>query len=184
LEILRAAAAQQARETTNDAFASLVDEHGGSVYKFCRSLAYNKDDADDLFQEVFLKAFEQFGKISSSDSPKSFLFSNALYLWKSWKRRYARRSRLVPVGELCGSVPDDASLEDSFLAGEETRLIRGIVAELPEKFKIPIVMHYTSEMSVPDIASVLSLPDGTVKSRLFKARKLIGKGLRANGYEA
>jgi RNA polymerase sigma-70 factor (ECF subfamily) len=90
----------------------------------------------------------------------------------------------VPVGELCENVPDNTSLEDNFLAGEETRLIRDIVAGLPEKFKIPIVLHYTSEMSVPDIASVLGLPDGTVKSRVFKARKLIEKGLRANGYEA
>ena len=54
---------------------------------------------------------------------------------------------------------------------------------LPEKFKIPVILYYTIEMNVSDIALTLKLPAGTVKSRLFKARKLIKKGLGEVQYE-
>ena len=50
--------------------------------------------------------------------------------------------------------------------------MRRLVNALPEKFKQPTILFYTSELSVPDIAAALNIPAGTVKSRLFKARKL------------
>ncbi|GHU51046.1 RNA polymerase sigma factor [Clostridia bacterium] len=184
MEILRAIVTQQVRESVNVPFEDLVDGYGDSVYKFCRSLTYAREDADDLFQEVFLKAFEQFHKISGSDNPKAFLFSSAIYVWKSWKRKHARRSRLAPVEELDENIPGVADVEEAVFASEEVRLVREIVAALPEKFRLPVVLYYTLEMSLPDIASALNLPGGTVKSRLFKARKLIKKGLMAYGYEA
>ena len=68
-------------------FAELADRYGDPVYRFCRSLAYSREDADDLFQETFLKIFEQPHKINGSDNPRGFLFSTALYIWKSWKRK-------------------------------------------------------------------------------------------------
>ena len=91
-EVLRAINMKIQYNTT-----SLVDDYADVVYKFCRSLTYTKEDADDLFQETFLKTFEHLPKINASDNPKSFLLSTALYLWKSWKRRYARRSRIAPI---------------------------------------------------------------------------------------
>ncbi|MDR1028357.1 MAG: sigma-70 family RNA polymerase sigma factor [Clostridiales Family XIII bacterium] len=171
-------ATQQVKEAPNAGFTELVDEYNASVYKFCRSLTYTREDADDLFQDVFLSAFEQFHKISGSDNPKGFLFSIAVYARKSWKRIHARRNRLAPTGELDERVPDGVSLEDSVLASEETRLVREVVAALPEKFKIPITLYYTSEMNVRDIAAALNLPEGTVKRRVFTARQFVEKGLR------
>jgi RNA polymerase sigma-70 factor (ECF subfamily) len=157
-----------------------VDEYGGSVYRFCRSLAYTKEDAEDLFQETFLRAFEQLPKIRGSDNPQGFLFSTSIFVWKSSKRKYARRNRLAPAGPLPESAADAGiGPEDALLADEEISIVRGLVDSLPEKLKIPIILHYTNEMSVPDIALTLRLPAGTVKSRLFKARKLIEKGLVA-----
>ncbi|KPU42919.1 ECF RNA polymerase sigma factor SigW [Oxobacter pfennigii] len=164
-------------------FADLVDEYGGSIYKFCRSLTYSREDADDLFQETFLKAFEQLPKLSASDNPKGFLFSTTLYIWKSWKRKYARRKRLAPIESLDDNSAVGVHMEDSFMAQEEARIVRELVESLPDKFKIPIILYYTVEMSVSDIAAALKLPAGTVKSRLFKARKLVEKGLVAIHYE-
>ncbi len=163
--------------------ADLVDKYKDPVYKFCRSLTYSKEDADDLFQETFLKAFEQLHKVNASDNPQSFIFSTALYLWKSWKRKYARRNRLAPVEPLDEMVVSDINMEDSFVAQEERHIVRQLVEALPDKFRIPIILYYTIEMSVSDIASTLKVPVGTVKSRLFKARNLIEKGLVMIEYE-
>jgi len=164
-------------------YADLVDEYSDTVYRFCRSLTYSREDADDLFQETFLRAFEQLSKISVSDNPRGFLFSTSVYVWKSWKRKYARRNRLAPVLPLDEAVASEANMENDFMEQEETRIVRELVEALPEKFKIPVILYYTIEMNVSDIALTLKLPAGTVKSRLFKARKLIKKGLGEVQYE-
>jgi len=158
-------------------FAELADKYGGPVYKFCRSLAYSKEDADDLFQETFLKVFEQPAKINGAENPPGFLFSTALYIWKSRKRKYARRNRIAPVEPLDDNITDKVSVEDDFAAREEIRAVRELVESLPEKFRIPVILYYTAEMNVSEIAATLKIPAGTVKSRLFKARKIIEKGL-------
>lgn len=181
MDVLRAIKSNQASDRYMP--ADLVDRYRDSLYRFCRSLTYSKEDADDLFQETFLKTFEQLPKLNASDNPQGFLFSTALYLWKSWRRKYARRNRLAPVAPLDEAVASGVSMEDRFVAREDARIVRELVEALPEKFKIPMILYYTVEMSLPDIAATLKLPVGTIKSRLFKARALIEKGLITIEYE-
>ena len=164
-------------------FVELVDLYGDSIYKFCRSLAYSKEEAEDLFQETFLTALEKSPKGGAIKNPQGYLFSVTMYLWKSWKRKYARRDRLAPAEPLSPSLSWNVNIEDRFIFREDSRIVREIVAALPMKFKIPIILHYSVEMGLSDIPNVLGVPTGTVKSRLFKARKLIEKGLINNGYE-
>ena len=90
---------------------------------------------------------------------------------------------MAPIQPLDETVASGISIEDSFMAQEEARIVRELVEALPSKFKIPTILYYTIEMSMPDIALTLKLPVGTVKSRLFKARKLVEKGLVAIQYE-
>lgn len=85
-------------------------------------ITYSKEDADDLYQETFLRAFEQLPKLSNLDNPQGFLFSTSLYIWKSLKRKYARRKRLVPMEPLDDTVASDINMEDNFLIQEETRI--------------------------------------------------------------
>ena len=165
--------------STRYTFTELVDKYGDSIYRFCRSLTYSKEDADDLFQETFLKILEQPDKINNSGNPRSFLFSTALYIWKSWKRRYARRNRLAPVESLDNNANIGVNTtEEDYIALEEIKTTQKLVAALPEKFRIPVILYYTAEMSVSDIAAALKIPEGTVKSRLFTARNIIEKGLK------
>jgi RNA polymerase sigma-70 factor (ECF subfamily) len=156
----------------------LVDDYSDRVYKFCRRLTYSKEDAEDLFQETFLWAFERLAKVP--DNPRNFLFSAAAYLWKSRKRKYARRNRLAPTSPLDDTILSDTDIEGSIMAQEDTRIVRELVHALPEKLKIPIVMFYTAEMELSEIAEALRIPVGTVKSRMHKARKIIEKGLVAH----
>ncbi|MCL2059851.1 MAG: RNA polymerase sigma factor [Oscillospiraceae bacterium] len=158
----------------------IVDDYGGSVYRFCRSLTYTVDDAEDLYQDTFLNAFTQMKKVERAKNPQGFLLSTAAFLWKSQRRKYARRNRLAPetgidaytnIGIAGGNV------EDGLLTSEERDVVRSLVDDLPEKLKLPIVLYYTNEMRIAEIASILKLPAGTVMSRLYKACKLIEKGL-------
>ena len=166
--------------TTHD----LVDKYSDSIWRFCRRLTFSKEDAEDLYQDTFLLAFEKMDKINTSDNPQNYIFSISLHLWKSRKQKYARRNRIVPIQPLNDEliIASDFDMEDSIMAKEDNRMVRELVHNLPEKFKIPIILHYTIEMSLSDIAATISLPIGTVKSRLHKARKIIEKGLIENGY--
>lgn len=164
-------------------YASLADDYGDSVYRFCRSLAYSKEDAEDLFQETFLKVLEQPDKRKVFDNPQSFLFSTSLFIWKSWKRKYARRKKLAPAESFFETAESGINIEENYMVQEENRVVRQLVQTLPDKYKIPAVLYYTLELSMPEIARILRLPVGTVKSRLFKARKLVKRGLEAVRYE-
>lgn len=159
-----------------------IKDYGGQVYKVCRSLAFSREDADELFQETYLKALEQLQKRTMPTNPQGFLFTTSVFIWKEWKRKYARRNRIVLIEQMDETIADNTSVEESVLKQEEIRITRELVDTLPDKFKTPIILYYTLEMTIPEIASTLNIPDGTVKSRLHKARKLIGKGLVQNGH--
>lgn len=154
----------------------LVDVYGPAVYRFCRSLAFSREDAEDLFQDTFLKALERPQRLA--EDPRRALYSTALSLWRSRKRKIARRERIAPTEPLLDqTVPGGDDPEASLLAREEERRVQELVAALPEKYLLPLVLYYSAEMRVNDIALTLSLPVGTVKHRLHTARGLVEKGL-------
>lgn len=164
----------------------LLERHGVELYRFCRQLAANKTDADDLYQETFLSAVERMRQIDERRNPKAYLISTALYIWKSNRRKYARRQRLAPTGSMQDlPEPVDASdLEDDLIKQDLCRQVRCAAVALDDKLRIPLYLHYTLEMTLEEIAAVLDVPCGTVKSRLHRARMLIKQRLEAHGYEA
>ena len=159
--------------------ALLVSQYNDAVYRFCLSLVYRREDADDLFQDTYTHALSKIDKINESKNPQSFLFATAASLWKSQKRKFARRNRIAPEVEwddACDSGMD--GMEEQVLAKEETLLVRRLVSILPDKMRIPVIMYYSAEMSVMDISEALKMPIGTVKSNLSRARVIIKKGLQ------
>ena len=75
----------------------------------------------------------------------------------------------LPAGE--------RSPEEQIISGEETRQIRKAVGRLPEKYRLPVLLFYMEDLKLSEISGVLKVPEGTVKSRLFKAKKLLRKEL-------
>lgn len=167
---------------TNLELERCIREYGKDIYSFCRYLTYNQQEADDLYQDTFLKAIELSGRIDSSNNPKSYLLSIALRIWKNRKRKYAWRKRIAGTQtflEEQGAEQAESleSLEEQILNREESRLVRESVDKLQERLKIPILLYYMEELSISQIASLLKIPEGTVKSRLYQARKKLEKEL-------
>ena len=158
--------------------AQLVNRYGETVYRFCLGLVNHKEDADDLFQDTYLRAFTEIDKIKMSENPQSFLLSIAASLWKSHKRKYSQRNSLAPEVELNEAYVNDISdPEDEVLAREEVLIVRKLVYSLPVKYKIPIILYYTVGMSISDIVEALNLPEGIIKSHLSRGHEIIRKGL-------
>lgn len=166
----------------------LIDLYGDIIYGFCRRLAVNKSDTDDLYQQTFLRAVEIQENIDIGNNPKGFLISLAVSIWKNTIRKNARHHRIAPTVSIEGNDLWDISInsistEDIAISNELIGQVNIIVSNLSDKFRIPIIMYYNGDMSISEIATTLKLPQGTIKSRLHKARLIIKKELEGKGYE-
>ena len=150
--------------------------HGKEIYSFCQSLTANRGLADELYQDSFLKAMEQLDCIQPEGNVKSYLLSVALRLWKNQKRKFAWRNRIAPMeglGEemVSGRQEESEDVLQEVLRQERCQTVRQAVSKLTDHYKIPVLLYYMEEMSVSQIAEIMGIPPGTVKSRLHKARK-------------
>lgn len=162
-----------------------IDDFGTDIYRFCLKLCADKTDAEDLYQQTFLKALETAWTLDWEKNPKALFFSLAHNLWKSDRRKQARRNMIAP----CGNFDDETvlhseeSIEEEYLQKELITQVRQIIQTLPEKFQVPLILFYFSDCPIEQIAAIIKKPPGTVKSRLFKGRNLIKKRLEDAGYE-
>lgn len=167
---------------------NLVDEYGTIVYKFCIKISQNKVEAEDLYQQTFLKALELRKKLCKDKNPKGFLISIAVRLRSNSVRKFIRRNRIAPTmntNEYESTITKDnkSNIESEVIHKEVKKEVNLAVSKLQDKFKLPIIMYYTADMSVDEISKALKIPKGTVKSRMHKARLLIKSDLEEIGYE-
>ena len=138
-----------------------IKANGRDIYSFCCHLAGSRQEADDLYQDTFLKMVEVGWRLDVTGNPKSYLLSVAVNLWRNRRRKSVWRQRIT------GPV----------ISMEETVLVQRAVSGLPERYRLPVLLFYMEELKLSEIAQVLNIPEGTVKSRLFKAKKLLKKEL-------
>lgn len=169
--------------------SNLVNIFGKDIYNFCRQLTQNKEEADELYQDTFLKVVEICDRIDAKNNPKSYILSIAVKLWKNRKRKFAWRERIAAMesyqdesiyeGNQFSSIE---SPEDRILEMERQALVNEAVMSLKKEYQVPMYLYYVSELPLKEIGRILHLPAGTVKSRLHKARKEVMKYLEVNGY--
>lgn len=155
----------------------LVDDHYEALYRYAYRLSGSADWAADLTQETFCKAQAQLGQLRDAARAKSWLYSilrNA-YLHRL---RTDRISRQVPLDQVTELVMPTA---EPGLEIEPSRL-QAALNDLPENFRVPVVLFYFEEFSYREIAEQLELPIGTVMSRLARAKAFLRERLEpANG---
>jgi len=170
-------------------FNRLLEEYGSSLYGFCCYLTRSKQEAEDLYQETWLKAWERCRQIEAGSSPQGFLLSLAMGIWKNRRRKQERRKYILPQqafpAEEAPDFPDRISPlpEDSVIKKEQVALLRQAILSIDDKWRIPLYLYYGQELSVKEIASLIKIPSGTVKSRLSKARELLRRQMEEHGYE-
>lgn len=152
--------------------------YGKDIYSFCRQLTHSKLEADELYQDTFLKTVEMLERIQPESNSKSYLLSVAVRLWKNKRRKYAWRNRIAGMESLTEEKQDcirgeTCSPEEQIIEKEQNVILKKRVDELEDKYRIPIYLYYMEELSIQEIAKALKLPKGTVKSRLFRARELL-----------
>lgn len=160
-----------------------IKEYGDDIYRFCYFLTGSREAADDLYQESFLVALEKAVTISE-EKEKSYLMGIAANIWKNKWRKKKRRSLLADqmhIGEEL--IADKTDLLQAYVDKEAAELVLSVVNDLPERYRIVVLMYYNGQMTTGQIAEELKISKGTVTSRLMRARDMIKKGLEARGYE-
>lgn len=169
-----------------------IDAYGTDIYAFCSRITCNRQEADDLYQDTFLKAVELGEKIDDTNNPKSYLVSIAMRIWKNKKRKFAWRNRIAESMTLVEETIREEDInhsevmcspEEQILDWELKAQVRQAVEKLDEKYRMSVYLYYTMEFSIEQIAEIMKLPKGTVKSRLHKARKLLKQELEVVLYE-
>lgn len=161
----------RAREGDAAAFGEFVRRHTPAVHRWmARSVGGH--EAEDLTQEVFLKAYRGLGRFRGEAPPRAWLASIADNVVKNRYRSLARFRRIFsPAAAQAVEVSTGAaSPEDDARAGESGRVVAEALKRLPVEFRMPVVLRDLEEWSYEEIALSLRLPVGTVKSRISRGR--------------
>jgi RNA polymerase sigma-70 factor (ECF subfamily) len=162
----------RARRGDREAFTQLIVQYQVSLYNMALRMVGRPDDAADIAQEAFLRAWEKIRTLR--DAPfKSWLFQIAANLCYDHFRR-GRRYGVMPdedqTSNLVGlgiAMPDPQERAE---ANERTRLVRDSISALDHDMRIAIILRDVNGMAYDEIAAILRVPLGTVKSRIARAR--------------
>jgi len=136
------------------------------AYRFC----HDRGRAEEMAQEAFLRAYRALGQWRKDAAFSTWLFAVATNLYRSELRRIpARTVALDDVAEPMDARASDGGLEDR----DRDRAVRRAVLALPPKYREALTLYYFHDMDVPAAAKSLSLPEGTVKARLFRGREIL-----------
>lgn len=141
-----------------------------TLYRVVRSMLRSEADQQDAIQEAVLKAWAKRGTLRNEEYFTSWLVR---ILINECKNMYKKQSRLV-----LKATWEDDSLGENHMDFRED--LNAMMDALPERLRLPIVLHYIEGFPVKDIASMLHCPQGTIKKRLFDARKTLRIELEQN----
>jgi len=154
----------------------LMDRFGQEVWDFAYLLTRNRSLADDIAQDVFLQAYLHVASFRGEASVKTWLLRIARNISINYRKSaFFRRVLLI---EAIRPGRQTASAEQEYLEREAANEVWRQVFRLPTKYREVLVMHARYRLSLKEIATVLQVPEGTVKSRLFGARKRLSNLLR------
>ena len=173
-------------------FEQFVQENGNDILNFCKMQTMNVEYGNELYQDTMLKLLEKQRMLDSSQNVKSYALSVAILLWKNKKKKYFIRNKIASFRSLDEMMITDQSVfkdtivpspEGNVLEAEEVKIVQSIISDLPEKLKIPILLYYSSNMKIDEIAECMKQSPNTVKTRLRRAKSIIKDKLEALGYD-
>ncbi len=150
-----------------EALAQLVRRYRDRIFNLAWQLLGNKDDAEDVTQETFLQAFEHLSDFRGDSQISTWLYRIAVNTCMMKLRQRKSVEPLPEDYELAEEI-DWRSVEERILLKQQ---VDRVLARLPEPLRLVLVLREMHELSYDEVAQVLGIPVGTVRSRLFEARR-------------
>jgi RNA polymerase sigma-70 factor (ECF subfamily) len=162
-------------ETTSDAlardFSARLADSSALAVRVAYSVVRNRQDAEDVAQEAFVRAYRRFEQLRDREKFRAWLVRMTWRLAIDWKRSHRRRAAREDAVALMH--PDRGDAEADAIESDRARRLWRAIDELPEKLRVVIVLAGIEGHGMKDVAALLDIPEGTVKSRLFDARRLL-----------
>jgi RNA polymerase sigma-70 factor, ECF subfamily len=168
------------QEGSADAFATLVERHGARVYNLCLRILGDPDEAADASQDTFLAALRKLHTFRGESAFTTWLHRVTVNACYDSLRRKRRRPMLQMVRD-----EDDERPEPSLPVPDHSERVAASIdvaralMDVSEEFRVAIVMADVEDLPYEEIARVLEIPVGTVKSRVFRGRAALGRALGA-----
>jgi RNA polymerase sigma-70 factor (ECF subfamily) len=166
-------------------FETLIERHHDEIYAYLWRLLYNAGQADaaleaeDLTQDVFLRAYQAFGRLRQDSNHRAWLFKIATNCaYTALKQGQRRASRSVSLDDEVHQVAAaDASPDRRVLADEALAQIGRAIAELPPKQRMAVVLRYVQELSYPIIAQALDCSQDSARANVYQALRRLRQDL-------
>ena len=156
---------------------AIIDKYGDMVYRVAVSAAGSREDAEDIFQEVFLRLVRYRHRITSEEHLKAWLLRVTVncakkQLGSAWRRK------VEYFDEESGIEPADLNAQREYEQVESgDSPLSSAIRQLPEGYRLVIELFYYEELSVKQIGSLLGEKESTVKSKLYRARETLRRKL-------
>ena len=161
---------QRMKAGDKQAFDVLYEKYKNILLRMAYLVSGQIYDAEDIVQETFVKCFLHIGDLKKNEGFKPWLFQ---ILYRTAYRQMKKRKREIPEEDIAirADATDGITSLDRIIQTETDRKVKLAVQSLDFKHRAVVVLYYFNEMPTKEIARVLGCTEGTVKSRLFAARK-------------
>jgi RNA polymerase sigma-70 factor (ECF subfamily) len=179
---------------SRERFEALLSPILDRAYAMARSLTRNDADAEDLLQEAALRAFRGFDSFEEGTNFRAWFLRILTNAFLSGRRRQKRRPTSVDIGDLSDLYlfrrTEEAGLHQgthdparALMQQLSVAAVRRAIEALPDEFRLVASLYFMEDFSYPQIAEVLEIPVGTVRSRLHRGRKMLQKALWSTAVE-
>ncbi|HNY91814.1 MAG: ECF RNA polymerase sigma factor SigW [bacterium ADurb.Bin431] len=176
---------RDAIEGDQKAYAEIVHRYRNQIYNLILRMVRRREEAEDLTQETFIKAFNALSSFNAEYAFSTWLYkiavNNCIDHFRKKRLKTYPLDNPIPArdGELQREFPDHEAGPDAGLMEKERHLtIQEAIDSLPGKYREAILLRHAQDRSYEEIARLLGIPIGTVKVRIFRAREMLKKKLR------
>lgn len=142
-------------------FAQYIHEYTPNMYRLALGILHNREDAEDAVSESVLKAYENLGTLRKKERFRAWLMQITA---NEAKRIYNKRQKITPVENMEEYMP---------VFQEEHHELWDVVMTMDLVYREVILLYYYEQLSIKEIAKALAVPEGTVKSRLSRGKKVL-----------
>jgi RNA polymerase sigma-70 factor (ECF subfamily) len=157
---------------TEESFQTLYRTHAAAIQRFIQGMVKDRSLAEELTQETFLKSWKALPQFSFKSTLKTWVYTVALNTTRDWIRSHKHTAEGT---ETFG--------EPEATEKPETRALQECLGKLAEDYRAILLLHYYDDLSQKEVGHILKIPEGTVKSRLFKAKLELKQLLIQQGFD-
>jgi RNA polymerase sigma factor (sigma-70 family) len=162
----------------------LVEDHKNLVYHLIHRTVRDREAHEEIFQEVFLNILESLPRFEGRSKLSTWIASITIHTCYQFVRKARDRERVGSFGDWLEGRPEPgvpSGLQEDLERSDVRRRLERHVGGLPPKYALPVTLFYLEGMSYREIAEILGVPLGTVKSHLFRGLKELRKSIEGGG---